>query len=169
VGVADTATVHDWLTYLAALNVGGLGKDEVELRLAVLAPALAEEFSDEAFTPDTARAVARKHTRYFPTFGELCQTIEPLLQQRRERRRFLALPPPRAESREPYKLPPPPPERTPRHLGRPDREEIRELIQKPLRTVAQQLAELGFAEPPPLKVAAAPIRAETRRGPPVDA
>jgi hypothetical protein len=169
VAVADPAIVHDWLTYLAALNVGGLGKDEVELRLAVLAPALAEEFADEAFTPATARAVARKHTRYFPTFGELCQTLEPLLQQHRERRRFLALPPPRAENREPYKLPPPPPERKPRHLGPLSRDEIHELIQKPVRTVAQQLAELGFAEPPPMKAAAASINAETKHGLPVDA
>ena len=166
--MADPAIAHDWLTYLAGINVGGLRQEEVELRLAVLAPALAEEFSDDAFTPATARAVARRHIRYFPTFGEICEVLEPFARAAREDRRLKIEYSGRTaiESREPYKLPPPPPERTSRHFGRPDREEIRELIQKPVRSVAQQLAELGFTE---LKVAATPIRAETRRGPPIDA
>jgi hypothetical protein len=118
------------------------------------------------------RAVAKKHLRYFPGFGEICEVLGPFAQAAREERRLrieYSGRPPAIESREPYQLPLPPPERKPRHLGPLSRDEIRELIQKPVRTVAQQLAELGFAEPLPLKAAAAPIRMETKRGPPVDA
>ena len=168
--MADPNIVRDWLTLLAGINGYGIGKEEVELRLSLLTPNLAEEFPVEAFTTETVRVVAKKHLRYFPGFGEICEVLGPFAQAAREERRLrieYSGRPQAIESREPYKLPPPPPERTPRLMGRPDREEIRELIQKPVRSVAQQLAELGFAEP--LKVAAAPIWAETRRGPRIDA
>lgn len=170
--MADPNIVHDWLTLLAGINGYGIGKEEVELRLDLLAPALAEEFPVEAFTAATVRAVAKKHLRYFPGFGEICEVLAPFAQAAREERRLrieYSGRPPATESREPYQLPSPPPERTPRHLGRLSRDEIHELIQKPVRTIAQQLAELGFAELPPLKAAATPIRTETKRGPPVDA
>ncbi len=168
--MADPNIVRDWLTLLAGINGYGISKEEVELRFSLLAPNLAEEFPVEAFTAETVRAVAKKHLRYFPGFGEICEVLAPFARAAREDRRLrieYSGRPPAIESREPYELPPPPPERKPRHLGPLSRDEIRELIQKPVRSVAQQLAELGFAEP--LKVAAAPIRAETRRGPPVDA
>lgn len=165
---ADATLVRNWLKMIGALNIGAMEPDEIEWRLAVLAPALAEEFAASVFTPETARTVARQSS-YFPTFGEICKALEPLAKQHRESRAILALPFPRGESREPYQLPPPPPERLSRHFGRVSRDEIHELVQDPLRTVAQQLAALGFAEPPPLKAAAAPIVAETKRGPPVDA
>lgn len=171
--MADPNIVHDWLTLLAGINGYGIGKEEVELRLSLLAPNLAEEFPVEVFTAETVRAVAKKHLRYFPGFGELCEVLAPFAQAAREERRLRIeysgwLP--AIESREPYQLPPPPPERKPRHMAaRPTPDEIHVLVQKPIRSVAQQLAELGFAEPPPLKVAAAPIRTETKRGPPIDA
>ena len=169
--MADPNTVRDWLTLLAGINGYGIGKEEVELRFSLLAPNLAEEFPVEAFTAETVRAVAKKHLRYFPGFGEICEVLAPFARAAREDRRlkieYSGLP--AIESREPYQLPPPPPERKPRHLGPLSRDEIRELIQKPVRSVAQQLAELGFPEATPLKVAATPMRAETRRGPPVDA
>ena len=160
------AIIRDWLKALAALVAASMSGEEISARIGALTPHLAAEFPRDAFCRASLTAVARQ-CRFFPNFAELCEALTAWVKQHRESRRLLALPSPRAESREPYKLPPPPPERSSRHFGRPDREEIRELIQKPLRSVAQQLAELGFAEP--LKVAAAPIRAETRRGPPIDA
>jgi hypothetical protein len=140
----DPGLTRNWLKMVGAYNIGAMTGEEIEWRLSVLAPALAAEFDPEVFTPETARTVARQ-TQYFPTFGEICKALEPLLQQCRESRRILALPPPRYESREPYRPPPAPEwcfERKPRLLGRRDREEIADLAQPPARTVAQQYAEL---------------------------
>lgn len=139
--MAEQQTVHDWLVYLAGLNVGGLKQQEVELRLAVLAPALADEFPEEVFTPQSARTLARQ--KYFPTFSEVCEVLSPLARQIRERNRLLALPAPRPEAATPYKPPPAPEwcfEREPRLMGRREPGELK--IPPPLRTVEEQLAEL---------------------------
>jgi hypothetical protein len=146
--VADPAIVSDWLTLLAGLNGYGLDKQEVELRLSILAPALAEELPVEVFTPETVRAVAKKHLRYFPGFGEIYEVLEPLARAVREDRRLrieYSGRSPAIESQEPYVLPPAPEwcfERKPRLLGRPSPEEIAELVQSPVRSPAQQYAEL---------------------------
>lgn len=139
--MAEQQTVHDWLIYLAGLNVGGLKQPEVELRLAVLAPALAEEFPEDVFTPQSARMLARQ--KYFPTFSEVCEVLSPLARENRERNRLLALPAPRPEAVEPYKPPPAPDwcfDREPRLMGRREPGELK--IQAPLRSVEEQLAEL---------------------------
>jgi hypothetical protein len=142
----DPNLVRKWLKMLGALNDAAMGTEEFEMRLAVLAPALAAEFPPDVFTPDTARGVARK-SRYFPVFGEICAFLEPIAQQFRERRRYLALPAPRQEHPEPYELPPAPEwcfDRRPRHFGRPELDEL--AIQPPLRSVQQQLAILHASE-----------------------
>lgn len=72
--MADPQPVRDWLTYLAGLNVGGLAKREIELRLDLLAPALADEFDTQAFTLDSARHVAAQYT-HFPVFGEIVPAL----------------------------------------------------------------------------------------------
>lgn len=101
--------IRDWLTYLAGLNVGALGKREVEWRLAALAPALAHEFNAKAFTPDSARYVASRCT-HFPVFGE----IVPLLRdwQRETKLTFGLL----LSDHSAYEPPPQQPERTPEEL-----------------------------------------------------
>lgn len=137
----DTNLTRNWLKVLGALNDAAMGTEEFDIRLAVLAPALAAEFPPGVFTPDTARSVARQ-SRYFPVFGEICALLEPALRECRERQRLLALPPPRTESRKPYVLPMPPPEKPPR--GR-IRIEARD-IPPPIRTVKQQLTILRASE-----------------------
>jgi hypothetical protein len=159
----DPNLTRNWLKMIGVLNDAAMTTEEFELRLAVLAPALAAEFAPEVFTPDSARSVARQ-TRYFPVFGEICALLEPASREHRESRRLLALPAPRLESREPYVMPMPPPEKPPRgriHLEARD-------IPEPIRTVAQQLKELGFSQPP-LRAAALSVVAEVKRGEPDDA
>lgn len=146
--MADPNIVRDWLTLLAGLNGYGIGKEEVQLRLDLLAPALAEEFPVEVFTTDTVRAAAKKHTRYFPGFGELCEVLQPFAQAAREDRRLRIeySGPTRTESQEPYQ-PPPAPEwcfnRQPRLMGRREAAELN--IHDPIRTVEDQLAILAKA------------------------
>jgi hypothetical protein len=137
----DPNLTRNWLKMLGALNDAAMGTEEFEMRLAVLAPALAAEFPPEIFTPDTARSVARQ-SRYFPVFGEICALLEPACREQRERQRYLALPPPRAESREPYVLPMPPPEKPARSRIRLEARDI----PLPIRTVEQQLAILRASE-----------------------
>jgi hypothetical protein len=136
----DPNLCRNWLKMLGALNDAAMGTEEFEMRLAVLAPALAAEFPPDVFTPDTARAVARQ-SRYFPVFGEICALLEPACRESRERKRYLALPPPGTESRTPYALPPPPPEKPPRGRIRIEACDI----PRPIRTPAQQLAILREA------------------------
>ena len=166
--MADLIVVQRWLLQLGRAVAIRASSDDADDFVETMAPMLAYRFPNEAFSFDAFEHVAAQ-SKFLPNYGELVERLGAHWQQHRERRRVLALPPPRAESREPYKLPPPPPERKPRHLGPLSRDEISQLVQKPLRSVAQQLAELGFAEGTPLKVAATPIRAETKRGPPLDA
>lgn len=140
----DPNLVRDWLKMVGALNDAAMSPEEFNLRLAVLAPALAAEFDAAIFTPDTARKAARQ-TKYFPVFGEFCAFLEPLARDNREKRRVLALPPPGCESRVPYALPPPPPEKTPRvRISIAERDDMtgRSGIQEPIRTPEQQLAIL---------------------------
>lgn len=137
----STEHVRQWLKMVGALNDAAMAAEEFEVRLAVLAPALAAEFDAEIFTPDTARTVARQ-TPYFPVFGEICKLLEPAIREHRERQRYLALPPPRGESREPYVLPMPPPEKPPRTRIRLEARDI----QPPIRTVEEQLAILRASE-----------------------
>ena len=136
----DPNLTRNWLKLVGALNDAAMATEEFEMRLAVLAPALAAEFPPEIFTPDTARSVARQ-SRYFPVFGEICALLEPACRENRERQRYIALPPPRSESREPYVLPPPPPEKPPRRRISIEAADIH----PPIRTPAQQLAILRAA------------------------
>ena len=134
-------------------------------RRMITAPALAAEFDAVVFTPDTARAIA-KQTRYFPVFGEICAGLAPMVQEQRERQRLLALPPPGVESRKLYVLPMPPPEKPPRdRISIRERDDMtgRSYIPEPIRTVAQQLKELGFSQPP-MRAAALSVVAEVKRG-----
>lgn len=182
--------VHDWLLFVSGLNVGGLSQREVELRLAVLAPALAEEFDAKAFTPESARYVAGRCT-HFPVFGE----IVPLLQtwQRESKLSFGML----LSDHRAYEPPPPPPERTEEelnHVQKLTKQVVAELqhqeaenrahyaAKQPVwRAPARQLtrAELteaykraGIKGPelpkPPLRVVAVEAHAEVRRGPVMD-
>lgn len=184
---ADTTLTRNWLKMLAAFQIGRMEPEEVEWRLAVLAPALAEEFPDEVFTPDSARAVARASGAYFPVFGEICEALAPIAKEVREaawwRKRLADRAAEarkqiedRAKAAEPYELSPAPEwcfERESRHMGRMERGEL--TIQKPIRTPEEQIAILlgeatpqqqaqaeryaATATPPAANADAAPLRA----------
>jgi hypothetical protein len=165
----DPNLTRNWLKMVGAFNDAAMAPEEFEMRLAVLAPALAAEFAPEVFTPDTARTVARR-TLHFPVFGEICELLTPMVREQRERQRLLALPPPRAESRKPYVLPMPPPEKPPRsRISIRERDDMtgRSYIPEPIRTVEEQLKELGFSKPP-MRAAALSVVAEVKRGEPTE-
>jgi hypothetical protein len=139
----DPTLARNWLKMLAALNVGSMTAEEVEWRLAVLAPAIADEFDDAVLTPETARLVARQH-KFLPTFGEICEALEPTAKLARENRRiaikYAGRPAPKAA---PYDLPPAPAwcfDREPRLIGRREPGELD--LQPPRLTVAEQIALL---------------------------
>jgi hypothetical protein len=88
---ADQRAVRGWLKQLGALTAAAIDGDEAEVRLRVLAPALAEEFPTAAFTPDSARAVARGCAKGFPTFGEACDALSAWWRDNRDRVTRLAI------------------------------------------------------------------------------
>jgi hypothetical protein len=165
--------------------------EELTGRITMLAIDLAEEFPAEIFTRSSMLEAARN--RFWPNFGDLCEMLSPLVQQHRESMRFLALPPPRPESREPYDPGPAPDwccNRNPRHLVH---EPAR--ARDPVRTADEQIAAMRAlatddqwerarqaaaerAKPTdpheaddvvvPLRAAAAELKPEIRRGPPLD-
>jgi hypothetical protein len=141
-GPSDHA--RDWLKKLGTLISPAMTQQEFAGRINVLAPELVQEFPPDAFTPETARLVARQ-CKFFPNFAEICTALEPWAKEQRTAREYAALPPPRGKSPEPYNPSPAPAwcfDRKPRLLGRHSRDEIADLVQPPRRSPAQQYAEL---------------------------
>ncbi|MFC0411067.1 hypothetical protein [Roseomonas elaeocarpi] len=67
---ADIATVREWLNLLGGLCAGNLAAKEAQAKVALYAPMLAAEFSEEAFTPDSLAAVAGA-CEFFPAYGKI--------------------------------------------------------------------------------------------------
>jgi hypothetical protein len=130
--------IREWLWQLSYRIAPPMSREELTGRINLLAVDLAEEFDVGAFTRSSMLQAARN--KFWPNFGDLCETLSPFVEQHRESMRLLALPPPRPESREPYD-PGPAPDwcfaRDTRHL-------VREAPQArdPIRTIEQQIAIL---------------------------
>jgi hypothetical protein len=142
--MADEAIIRQWLIHLGDVLTVHVSDERATNFLDSFAPLLAMRFDDAAFTPVSLEHVAAQ-CKYLPTYGELVPLLQAWMREKRTASAYAALPPPRAESQEPY-VPPPAPEwcfdRKPRLLGRHSREEIADLAQKPRRSPAQQYAEL---------------------------
>ena len=135
--------VREWLLQLGGRISPSMRPEEYAARISMLCEDLADSFDAEVFSRASMLDVAKRFGRIWPSFGEICEVLQPFVVAERERRYFLALPPPAPERREPYDPGPAPDwcfEREPRHLGRVGLDELK--IQKPIRSVDQQLAEL---------------------------
>lgn len=69
--------IRQWLIELGVRIAPAIEPVEFRGRIAVLAGDLAEEFPAEAFTRASMLHVARKCPRYWPSFGELCDALQP--------------------------------------------------------------------------------------------
>lgn len=80
--MADVILVRDWLKMIGAFNIGAMKAHEFETRLAILAPTLAADFPDAAFTPASAKHVAQQ-CKYFPVYGEVFPLLEAWQRERK--------------------------------------------------------------------------------------
>lgn len=146
--------VRDWLRALGALVATMMPVADARERFAVFAPLLEREFNPAMFSADSLAFIARQ-AKHFPNYHELCEF---LAEWRKEQNPYqippssypLLNPPPdeggAPHQRQPYVVTSTPDwvGKTGRHFRpRPEPEELRDLIQPPLRTVEEQLRALA--------------------------
>lgn len=70
----DLNLVRQWLQSLGVLVATGMSVADAKERLAVFVPLLAVEFDSRFFNAETLAFVA-KHSKFFPTFSEICASL----------------------------------------------------------------------------------------------
>lgn len=63
--------VRKWCVSLGVLTAISMSREEAEMRLAAFTSMLMSDFTDEAFTKDSLRYVAKACVKGFPTYPEL--------------------------------------------------------------------------------------------------
>jgi hypothetical protein len=155
--MAPDGAIAEWLMRLNDAVAANLEPEQLARRVSVTVNVLGEDLPAYCWTNETFKLASRRF-KWFPTVAELSDLLEPIKVERQQTIDLILRMSQRAisdrieggvESKTPYPVIPAPPGTPAPHFDPKTtfRTEpgVESIIQKPIRTVEEQLASLGFA------------------------